>query len=69
MIISEYHAYKTIWTLFIVDLNSLPAVSSVLSILNFVHVIGLHLDKFKHMLLSVALSSYQEWFLNKGLGF
>jgi len=28
MIISEYHTYKTIWTLFIIDLNSLSAASS-----------------------------------------
>jgi len=28
MIISEYHAYKTIWTLFTIDFNSLSAASS-----------------------------------------
>jgi len=34
MIIRKYHAYKTIWVLFIIDLTSLPA-TSVLSVLNF----------------------------------
>jgi len=28
MMISEYHAYKTIWTLFIIKLNLLSAASS-----------------------------------------
>jgi len=28
MIISKYHAYKTIWTLLIINLNSLSAASS-----------------------------------------
>jgi len=27
--VSEYHAYKTKWVLFMVDLNSVPAVSRI----------------------------------------
>ena len=42
MIISEYHAYKTIWTLFIINLNSLSAAyqlsGMVLSYSVYVHM-------------------------------